>query len=176
MAPEKGQHHYVECTNKCGIWSSVWIPDKLVPTTKKKPFICGFCAQPTVTLLDTILQTLKALEGQITNVRDTQITAEEMGQKIAQMTKSNQILEQRITDFESQKPQKLDEKLSYATILRNVRHVEKMQQTKEKNLIVTGVQIDGNIVDFGKVHKILKEITRIDPEKVKKVTRIYNKR
>ena len=73
-----------------------------MPTTKKKPFICGFCAQPTVTLLDTILQTLKALEGQITNVRDTQITAEEMTQKIAQTTKSNQILEQRITDLASQ--------------------------------------------------------------------------
>ena len=51
-----------------------------------------------------------------------------------------------------------------------------MQQTKEKNLIVTGVQIDGNIDDIGKVHKILKEITRIDPGKVKKVTRIDNKR
>ena len=164
MAPEKGQHHYVECTNKSGIWASVWIPDKLVPTTKKKPFICGFCSQAIVAQLDTILQTLKALEGQITCIRETQITA------------ADQTMEQRITALESQQPQKLDEKPSYATILRNIRQEEKLQQSKEKNIIVTGVPTDGNTDDMGKVYEILTETTRIDPGQIKKVTRINTKR
>ena len=59
---KKGNQRNVECSNNCGIWSSVWIPDGKVEVYESKGFLCGYCNFSKIKSLDQIMKNLQQLQ------------------------------------------------------------------------------------------------------------------
>ena len=124
MAPEKGTQRNVECSNNCGIWSSVWMPDSKTEEIENKGFIYGFCNFSKIKELDQIMSNLKQLQLDITDI------TKDMKQNETSVTRIKTLEERDLSKFEA----------NSATLLANVETEKKKQKDKESNVVMLGLK------------------------------------
>ena len=120
---KKGTQRNVKCSNICGIWSSMRIPNGKVEVIETKGFLCGYCNFSKTKSLDQIMKNLKQLHLDITVIKDPQ-------------QNSNQSSGMRTLE---EKDHTMSESKS-ATLLSNAETEKKKQKQKESIVIFRGLK------------------------------------
>ena len=107
----------VESGNKCGIWSSVWMPEFKAEEMENKGFLCGFCNFSKISWLQSIDQTMSNLKQLKLDITD-----------ITKDLKLNETFVSRIKTLEERDHSKPE--ANSATFLANVETEKKKQLLK----------------------------------------------
>ena len=122
------EQRLVKCQSKCGNWTLVWTPEK----SPKRSITCGFSSYEQLAKLE---QRLKNLEENSSTARQT--ATNDIETRLTAL-EDNQHTEESFVPSETQTASEP----TYAEILTGMKSDEKFQKDIERNIIISGINVD----------------------------------
>ena len=140
---DEGHSHQVQCTNDgCEIWTDVWIPNKVLRNSLKRPFYYGCCSADKFAAIEIAMrEEAKSTRETYAEITKNQDLARSEAKKVETEVKKGTGKIEELRSLVGEKSNgKTNAKVanpSAAVLLKTIRTEEKQQSARETNLVIS---------------------------------------